>query len=1834
MDEDKITQLEEGTAITQSGEGIAVTNVNDINVEDVGSAYIEMDDAFPSISSDGSGETVNHALLNGRELSDQHPISAISGLRKELDSIEAVKRIYSSENGLGEFRKWNDENPEWTDRSGYFVKLVVGTENVDFCTNDDDVYGVSVMRSGFVGGQDATDKSDDPLYALVGITGTLRVRTDGTANIGDYVVPNELGVATKSENNCGYKVVSKGSYSTYEYITIAVTPQNDKINKIYGTMMNTEGSLGNLVLRIEEAETKVDDMSGKINIAINDRNELEALINENKQNIAIISNEAKGAQETANNAAESANNAVSAATSARDEALAAANEAKEQVTASLTDINGLKSKLEPLDTFSVDGKTGIQGLVETVTKNSMDIATIQESGTGSGTDLTAITQQIKVVDEKTQRVEAAIQHLVVHSDKYSVGAESLSYGLSYEEAASLLKNGDTYVPTSNHTETMEKTTHGEDGTETIETINISFERGYVYTWDAANVEWIKGESVSTATTYSDGESIGDLWFCWQEVEYTDADGNITTFIPGTLYRWSEDNQWVAIATTGGNYKSRMISSIKQTADGIRLTVASLSGDVSVIDQKVDKISSRVANTEGDVSSIQQEVDQINLTVSSHEGSIASIQEDVTDNSARITTVAAGQFSVVYQSLVGSPPSLVDGQHKYTSQPAWDDEQKKFVFSDELIDDTNGQYYYYINQDGTIDETKYYKVLPDGNYEVYIVGNQITSMFENYVTDDEALARMVADKVDEKTAGMTETIATVETKANNNEAKIANYYYHKLLYVSEAEVPIPNGELRYSSPPEWDASQGRYVFNASDVLEDGAYYIADTDGTSYCCVKTAGDGSTVYEVYGLLANYIASIETGADEEGGYIQSMVLDIERYSVSQYSPSYGMSYDDAVGTVPKGTTYVPTVSHSENLIPDEIVGTDEINAETLSAGTLKERESDNQVVRLSSPTFDALDTTEMQTYDFDTEYSYEWDGKGWVKGQSVAFQGEYCFYDGTTDLWYCTADVVDPIVSSSEQEPITYKAGTLYKWQGNYWCAIATVNDSLLSRSISLVRQTANSYAVELRNTQGDFSQYKQTVNEIGMLVYGSDGSSGELNITTDGIVGEVYNRTGNSATLKAQADSTQAVLDLMISGVYHKLEQPLTSNVPEPYGTWGKYSARPEWSVSFGKFVFDTNSESEDGIYYFFDDDETHYCKVVGDKYEVYTIGTLSTAGTDAHITEEYANINTLAYYGDDEISTIAGLRNLALEGKAQIQILASLDKNTLDRVVNMYGYTVPDGTKRYASKPTYLNGSFTFDGQVEDENGEYFFINSHQFGKLNMGAQGSCYGYEVYKYDSSSTSGLVSTVLENQASVGMIVDSNGVKGSVVVEAINNQSSATISADKVNLNGYVTVNSLKSGGSTVIDGSRITTGAIDSSNYTYNSGNFSTSGTEFDLSDGSIISKNFAIDSDGNVYLRKNINIGLNADGVYNFTVDSSGNVNVAGTLDAKILKFNGKPVLTSDNKVSAKYLELKGITITDNDGKVTFQVDSNGNVTVQGNIIMGSGSSISWSSITGVPTTVTNAYNLADSAYDRADIAYDKASSALNTADNVSNQVSGWTYGSSTYIDGTKIATDTLYVSQLYGGVVTLLTNKHSEAGNLNITGASTASYSVELYSNGALRLQNEYGDLYIHNQYYDVSIDINNYVNIRGDMRPSNGGIFDCGTESVAWRYIYYTNECKQTSDRNKKNSIEYIMGKYENLFFALKPTQYKLNNDKSGKYHTGFISQDVETAIMDAGLSAKDFAGFAKELDRDDHTTYHYFLAYSEFIALNTHMIQKLYTKIDELESKIKQLEGNSTGME
>jgi hypothetical protein len=100
------------------------------------------------------------------------------------------------------------------------------------------------------------------------------------------------------------------------------------------------------------------------------------------------------------------------------------------------------------------------------------------------------------------------------------------------------------------------------------------------------------------------------------------------------------------------------------------------------------------------------------------------------------------------------------------------------------------------------------------------------------------------------------------------------------------------------------------------------------------------------------------------------------------------------------------------------------------------------------------------------------------------------------------------------------------------------------------------------------------------------------------------------------------------------------------------------------------------------------------------------------------------------------------------------------------------------------------------------------------------------------------------------------------------------------------------------TNISGGKIRTGIIESTGYSYTSGNFSTTGTQINLDNGLIRSKNFAITSAGDAFFKGDItgasgtfsgtlsgatitggtiNIGPNK-----FSVDSSGNSTIAGNL----------------------------------------------------------------------------------------------------------------------------------------------------------------------------------------------------------------------------------------------------------------------------------------------------------------------------------------------------------------
>ena len=117
----------------------------------------------------------------------------------------------------------------------------------------------------------------------------------------------------------------------------------------------------------------------------------------------------------------------------------------------------------------------------------------------------------------------------------------------------------------------------------------------------------------------------------------------------------------------------------------------------------------------------------------------------------------------------------------------------------------------------------------------------------------------------------------------------------------------------------------------------------------------------------------------------------------------------------------------------------------------------------------------------------------------------------------------------------------------------------------------------------------------------------------------------------------------------------------------------------------------------------------------------------------------------------------------------------------------------------------------------------------------------------------------------------------------------------------------------------------------------------------------------------------------------------------------------------------------------------------------------------------------------------------------------------------------------------------------------------------------------------------------------------------------------------QSSDKNKKNSINYNIEKYENFYNLLQPSYYKLNQENTQRFHLGFIYQDVEKALLRTGLNSSDFAGLVKFHDKDGVWCG---LGYNEFIALNTHMIQKTRKELEEKDNKIQQLENKIDELE
>lgn len=219
--------------------------------------------------------------------------------------------------------------------------------------------------------------------------------------------------------------------------------------------------------------------------------------------------------------------------------------------------------------------------------------------------------------------------------------------------------------------------------------------------------------------------------------------------------------------------------------------------------------------------------------------------------------------------------------------------------------------------------------------------------------------------------------------------------------------------------------------------------------------------------------------------------------------------------------------------------------------------------------------------------------------------------------------------------------------------------------------------------------------------------------------------------------------------------------------------------------------------------------------------------------------------------------------------------------------------------------------------------------------------------------------------------------------------------------------------------------------------------------------------------------------------------------------------------------------------------------------------------------------------------------------------------------------------TLYQSALEMSYGYYIKSTNPDNGNLvNLIGVNSSN---NMHINNGTVMVN----VYVHSATQQL-----NFVD--DVLGPNTSKSITLGSASKLWGQIYSGNATISTSDRNEKDNIEELTDIHKQLFMKLIPVSFTFKDGTSGRTHIGFISQDVEDAMNELGMSSLDFAGFCKDiktvdvldkngdidhtenvLDEDGNPVYIYSLRYEEFIGLITHVLQDTVHRMDLIEERL-----------
>ena len=455
----------------------------------------------------------------------------------------------------------------------------------------------------------------------------------------------------------------------------------------------------------------------------------------------------------------------------------------------------------------------------------------------------------------------------------------------------------------------------------------------------------------------------------------------------------------------------------------------------------------------------------------------------------------------------------------------------------------------------------------------------------------------------------------------------------------------------------------------------------------------------------------------------------------------------------------------------------------------------------------------------------------------------------------------------------------------------------------------------------------------------------------------------------------------------------------------------------------------------------------------------------------------------------------------------------------------------------------------------------------------------------------------------------------------------------------------------GTLIVDGSitadKIATDAIKSRNYISSGG---TQGSFLNLSDGSFTSPNLSWDSNGNL-IAKNATLSGEI---------TATNGSIAGwTIISNKMYTTGSGKYTGIGKYGSAYAFWAGATSNDNGNSAVFKVSHTGKLTATD------------ADITGTITAtngkigrydITSTYLMTNSGSNASGIGGNQAFWAGAEDSNSAPFRVGY--------DGVLWAENAAIRGSIETG------NLGDEGDTVSIInghiGIQGTSNNVEIYSTGF-----KFG---IDGDYYLMSVSegVKCYRNLYAtdfvadgwlycsEVHSSGAVVIGADSESFYWAHGYqiargtswggvcvgddsqqlrlygssiWASHSISTSDENLKENFT-TLDQYENFYMNLNPIGFNYIGDYDGKKtHFGFGAHKTEDVLESEGYDADKFAvvthrplvqediekRFGKDVEVDIETEYG--VSYTEFIALNTHMIQKTRRELTKVKQEKADLE-------